>query len=289
MVESGSDVTFLVRKQRAEQLRHGLTIESPRGNAVLAVQTVTENERPEPFDAIVLSCKSYGLPGALEAISPFVRPGTPLLPLLNGYGHLEQIESKFPAAVVWGGTAGIVATMTDDGTIRHMNPNQVVTAGTRKGQEESAERLKLLISEMSNAGIDATVSPNIDIAMWEKWTFLATLAAATCLMRGSVGEILATTHGEALISGLFDECSQTAAAQGHPPGPSPAQDYRGMLFDPTSTFTASMLRDMEAGSPTEASHIIGDMIARAARHGVSTPFLEIALCHLQVYETQRKS
>ena len=123
--------------------------------------------------------------------------------------------------------------------------------------------------------------------MWEKWTFLAALAASTCLMRCSIGEILATDHGEMLIAGLFDECNATASAEGYPPGASPAQDYRGILFDRKSRVTASMLRDLETGNPTEADHIFGDMIKRATRHGIETPLLKTAYTHLQVYENQR--
>ena len=92
-----------------------------------------------------------------------------------------------------------------------------------------------------------------------------------------------------LLLALFDECNATAAAEGYPPGTSPAQDYRGLLFDRSSTVTASMLRDLEAGKQTEADHILGDMIVRAERHGVGTPLLETAYTHLQVYELQRRS
>ncbi len=289
MVAAGSDVTFLVRPRRAVQLRNGLKIESPRGDITVPVKTLTEEDVDGSFDMIILSCKSYGLTSALDAIAPHVSDGTFILPLLNGYAHIEQLENRFPRAIVLGGTAGIVATLTEDGTVRQMHPNQLIVFGPRHGGSERQEALETLVSEMRRADIDAALSTNVDQAMWEKWTFLATLAAATCLMRGSVGEILATEHGETVISGLFDECNSTAGAEGYPPGTSRAQDYRRLLFDRTSTITASMLRDMHAGNPTEADHILGDMISRAKKHGVDTPLLETAYTHLQVYENHRHS
>ena len=48
-----------------------------------------------------------------------------------------------------------------------------------------------------------------------------------------------------------------------------------------------MLTDLEAGNPTEADHILGDMIRRAGALGIETPLLNIALSHLQVYENAR--
>ncbi|CDF34485.1 unnamed protein product [Chondrus crispus] len=287
MIAAGSDVTFLVRDRRAAQLKDGLKIESPRGNATIRVNTIVGGAQTDPFDVIVLCCKAYALSGALEAIAPHVRPHIPILPLLNGYAHLDQIQDRFPEALVWGGIAGIAATLTEDGTVVQMNPNQFITAGTRMDQPDSTAVLEALVSEMVRAEISATVTTSIEGSLWEKWTFLATLAAATCLMRGSIGQILATDHGEQLIAGLFDECNQTAVAEGHPPGPSPAQNYRGMLFEQGSPFTASMLRDIKADSPTEADHIIGDMIKRARRHSIATPLLDVAYSHLQVYEAQR--
>lgn len=289
MAEAGSDVTFLVREGRAAQLRNGLKIESPRGDSTVPVKTLSEENVHGSFDVIMLSCKAYGLTGAIEAIAPHVSEGTFILPLLNGYAHIERLEDRFPASVVLGGTAGIVATLTEDGTVRQMNPNQLIVLGPRRSVSDRINTLETLVSEMKWADINATLSTNIDQAMWEKWTFLATLAASTCLMRASVGEILATDHGEAVISGLFDECNSTAEMEGYPIGTSSTQDYRGLLFDRTSTVTASMLRDMQAGNPTEADHVLGDMIVRAQRHGIQTPLLETAYTHLQVYENRRQT
>jgi len=287
MAQAGSDVTFLVREARAAQLRDGLRIESPHGDATIQVNAITGNDVSKATDVIIMSCKAYSLGSALDTIAPFVTNGTPILPLLNGYRHIERIQERFPTATVWGGTANIVATLTPDGAVRQMNTIQAIAAGVRKGQSESHRVLEKLIAELQRAGITALVRPDIELDMWEKWTFLTTLAASTCLMRGSIGQILATDYGERLIAGLFDECIRTATAGGRPPGANPTQDYRGALFDRSATYTASMMRDMESGAPTEAEHIIGDMITRAHRHGIQTPLLETAYSRLQVYERQR--
>ncbi|MAI44402.1 MAG: ketopantoate reductase family protein [Hyphomicrobiaceae bacterium TMED74] len=287
MTAAGSDVTFLVREKRAVQLSDGLRIESPLGDATIPVKTFIQGDVGGPFDLIILSCKSYGLANALDAITPHVNEGTVVVPLLNGYAHVEQLEQRFPSAIISGGTAGIIATLTEDGTVRHMRPNQFISVGPRRNNADPHGMLEELVSEMKRADIDATLSSNINLAMWEKWTFLATLAASTCLMRCSIGSILETDHGEKLIEGLFDECNSTACAEGYPPGPSSAQLYRGILFERNSMVTASMLRDLEAGSPTEAEHIIGDMIKRAAQHGIETPLLKVANTHLQAYENAR--
>ena len=50
---------------------------------------------------------------------------------------------------------------------------------------------------------------------------------------------------------------------------------------------ASMLRDVERGSVTEAEHILGDMVSRAQARGVAAPLLRLAYSHLQAYELRR--
>ena len=50
---------------------------------------------------------------------------------------------------------------------------------------------------------------------------------------------------------------------------------------------ASMLRDVERGGPTEAEHILGDMVSRGQAKGVEAPLLRLAYSHLQAYELRR--
>ena len=66
------------------------------------------------------------------------------------------------------------------------------------------------------------------------------------------------------------------------------QNYRGMLTQKGSAFTASMLRDVESGGQAEGDHILGALLARARKHGVATPVLEIAATHLEAYAARRK-
>jgi ketopantoate reductase PanE/ApbA-like protein len=54
-----------------------------------------------------------------------------------------------------------------------------------------------------------------------------------------------------------------------------------------SDYGPSMLHDIENGRPNEGDHIIGDMVRRADRLGVTVPILRAALCNLQICEARR--
>ena len=107
-------------------------------------------------------------------------------------------------------------------------------------------------------------------------------------MRASVGEILTTDEGEALMRETLSACVATANAAGHAPRAQSSQHTESMLFARGSAFTASMLRDMEAGGPIEADHVVGDMLRRARAAGADVRLLAAAHCHLQAYEARRR-
>ena len=132
------------------------------------------------------------------------------------------------------------------------------------------------------ARFNAVLSPDIVGALWEKWTFLAALAGITTLAQGSIGQVVATRHGESLVRRMYAEGLAVAARSGHPVGEVAQGKALKMLTEVGSGFTASMLRDLRAGQRTEHDHVLGDLVHRAGQHGVDTPLLAAAHCHLQV-------
>ena len=287
MTAAGADVTFLVRERRAEQLANGLKISSPFGDATIPVQTMQAGDQADPFDVIVLTNKAYGLEGALDAIASYVDDRTGILPFLNGVAHYDAVDARFPDAVRLGGVAQIPANLAPDGTVSHNGKLQSLIAGTRDSSDRARELVQGFVSAALDGGIDAKTSEAIEQDLWNKWVFLATLAASTTLMGVATGDIVATDHGEAFIFGLLSECSQVAKAEGRAPDDEKMAFYHGQLSRKGNPFKSSMLHDIEAGNPIEADHIVGDMIRRARKHGIATPLLEVALTRLQIYETGR--
>ena len=150
-----------------------------------------------------------------------------------------------------------------------------------------SERVRAIAADLAGAGFNARASEQIMQEMWEKWVMLGALAAATCLMRASVGDILAAPAGSRVLTGLLEECRAIAEANGHAPRDSVLARARAMLTTPGSSLTASMLRDVERHGRTEADHILGDMIARRPPLPADTvPLLDIAFAALKAYETQ---
>src|SRR5580698_5012236 len=287
MLQAGRDVTFLVRPRRASELASaGLVIKSPLGDVTLKnPPTVQADKLSEKFDVVLLSCKAFDLEDAIKSFAPAVGPQTAIIPLLNGMLHLDVLDKKFGRERVLGGLCAIAVTLNEKREVVHLQPMQSLTFGERDGK--MSDRVHAIAKVMAAGNFGATASEHIIQDMWEKWVFLAPLAASTCLMRTSVGNILASPGGRDFILGMLDECSAVAGAEGYPPRAPFLERTRGMLTAEGSQMTASMFRDIKAGAPVEADHVIGDLIARGDAAKVPVPRLRTAYTHLKVYEKQR--
>ncbi|MDE2335406.1 MAG: 2-dehydropantoate 2-reductase [Rhodospirillales bacterium] len=285
LAAAGADVTFLVRPRRAGQLAaHGLVVQSALGDVTVPVRTVSRDAPGSGYGAILLSCKAYDLDDAIAALAP-AAGGALIVPLLNGMAHLERLDAAFGQDRVAGGVAVIGVTMEPDGTIRHLNRAQTLIHGARTPTQRPA--VAALQEAMAPSGIEARASETIIHDMWEKWVFLCSIAAMTCLMRSPVGPIASSPQGEALMLAMRDECSAAAAAAGFAPREAHREFTRRQLTDKASTMAASMMRDLDQGLEVEADHVVGDMLARARAAGHPAPLLAAAYTHLDVYRRRR--
>jgi 2-dehydropantoate 2-reductase len=285
LAEAGRDVTFLVRGPRTNMLaEHGLRVESPLGDFTVPVKVATADRVGGPYDIVLLTAKHYDLDAAIDAIRPGVGPQTAVLPLLNGLVHLERLDLVFGPGRVLGGVAYVGAVLLPDGSIRHHNRLSGIAFGERGGGV--TERARAIEREFAGTPVSAPASPDILQEMWEKFVMIGAMAGMNCLMRGNIGEIVSTEEGAALMIEALAECQEVAAASGHAPRPQSRERVQAMLTERGSINSASMRQDLEAGRRTEADAIVGDMLRRARRFGISTPLLRAAWCHLQVHENR---
>lgn len=291
LAEAGRDVTFLVRPARAQRLAaDGLVVKSPAGDIHIPTpKTLTAADlsggRADGFDLVLVSCKAYDLDAAIADVAPAVGPDTAVLPILNGFRHLDALDERFGARRVLGGTCAIVSTLGPAGEIRQMNDLHTLTYGERDGSR--SQRVLAVEALMEGVGFQPRLSETILLEMWEKWVFLATLAGATCLMRATIGDIVGAPGGLAFVEGLYGECIAVATASGATPREKSVRNGCVILTAAGSAFTASMLRDIENGARIEADHIVGDLLARSPP-AQACPLLGQVYTHLKAYERRRE-
>jgi 2-dehydropantoate 2-reductase len=242
LAQAGRDVTFLVRPHRGEQLRvRGLRIVGPGAGAdkgqALRPNLVMAGELTGAADVVLLAVKATALDQAIADFAPAIGPRTVVVPFLNGMAHLAVLSKRFGEQAVLGGVIVIATQLNDEGDIVQLSPSASLTIGTQDGTRTT--RLQAAYDQLSGAGFEASISDEIMARMWQKWVFIATIGALTCLMRGTVGDIVAVPGGRDLGPAILAEASAVSAAAGYP---IPAD----VIATTTQTIT-------QAGSPVDSS------------------------------------
>ena len=146
-------------------------------------------------------------------------------------------------------------------------------------------------ADFAGAKFDARASSQMMLELWEKWVFIAAAAAITCLMRASIGDIVAAGAVD-LSERLLEECRAIAAANGFAPRPAPIERYRAIL-------TARRLADLGVDAEGHRARRAGrgrprhrrPAAPRAAPRATCAPpsLLRVAHAHLKAYEARRAS
>jgi 2-dehydropantoate 2-reductase len=285
---AGRDVEFLVRRHRAEQLRErGLRITGPDAGSEMELarpRVLMAGELTRPADIVLLSVKATALDQAVADFAPAVGPQTLVIPFLNGMAHLDMLNERFGDSAVLGGVIVISATANNDGDIVVLAPGASLTIGSQDGTRSA--RLQAAYDQLSGAGFDASMSDEIIARMWQKWVFIATVGALTCLMRGTVGEIGAIPGGRDLGRAILTEASSVSAAAGYSIPEAVTANTTRTITQDGSTVTSSMSRDVAAGRPAEAEVILADLARRGTQLGITTPLLDLATMQLRVYNNR---
>jgi 2-dehydropantoate 2-reductase len=279
--QAGRDVTFLVRPQRAEQLHDGLKLIGPDGEETVAVHTVTADGIKHPYDLVIIAVKAGALTTILDQITPAVGPDTLILPFLNGVAHMSELNLRFGAEQVLGGIVRVVTTVTSSGAIHQMKPIATMDFGPQHGL--ATAELEAIREQLDVPGYKLTFTTDIVDAMWKKWVFITAAGVVTCLMRGSIGDIMAA-GGHYFIEQVVAETERVAAAAGHHVTAKNHAATVEMLTEPGSVFTSSLYRDVAAGFPHEGEHLLGRFVDTAAGLHLDVPLTKLALLQLRTHD-----
>jgi 2-dehydropantoate 2-reductase len=287
LAQAGRDVTFLVRPKRAEQIQaQGLRILSPRyGDFTVRPKIINAAQIASPYDVIFLSVKSYNLAGAIDDFAPAVGPQTVIFPVLNGMHHMDVLTERFGKEAVLGGVCFVSTEVDSQGRIVQLADFQSLTCGELDRRKTS--RIEAVHQVFSGAGFDTAISGDILRDMWQKWVWLAGVGAITCLLRGNIGEIAAVPGGAELSLSALRECAAIAGVCGYPLSEAFVAEKKPQLTAPGSPLTSSMYRDLNEQAPVEVDSILGDLIERGRKHGVSAPIVEAAFVGLTIYQRGR--
>jgi 2-dehydropantoate 2-reductase len=279
-VRAHRDVTFLVRPSTLSRLHSdGVRIRGVDRVSTTRVNAVTRAELDGPFDVVILGVRSDAVASAIDDMTAAVGVGTRVIPLMNGMAHLPPLIAAFGEDAVLGAAAELATSLLADGTIEEYRPGAQLKIGDLAGDQ--SDDLRPIAAELGVDGVTVSLTSSVLAAMWEKFAFITSTAALTCLAGDVIGAVARAAGGITLARQLLDEVKSVAAAERNPLADSAQIALNRILTDPASTFAPSMFRDLRAGRPVEGS-VLSDLVTRARRHNISTPLLDAALVVIDV-------
>ncbi|WP_114150593.1 ketopantoate reductase family protein [Bacillus spizizenii] len=285
LAEKGNDVTFLVRHNRAEQLKEtGLVIHSEKGDVSFQPALISAGETGH-FDVVIIASKAYSLGQVIDDVKSFVDRESVIIPFLNGYGHYEQLFTAFSKEQVLGGLCFIESALDNKGEIHHTSASHRFVFGEWNG--ERTERITALEEAFSGVKAEVIISRHIEKDIWKKYLFIAAQAGITTLFQRPLGPILETEGGRHTVQTLIAEIGAILRKEGFPADPDLEEESFRTMTSMSYHMKSSMLRDMENGQTTEGDHLHGFLLEKAKRLSLAAPILETVYANLQMYEAEK--
>ena len=286
LARAGAGVTVVARGAHLEAIqRSGIEIaSSDLGAFISRVDAVDDARKLPPVDVALLTFKAHQWPQLLPQLHPLAKAGTPVVTLQNGVPFWfarspalrtvdpgGRIGAAFGDRRIIGGVVHVSGNVARPGVVHQ-------SGGTRYRLGEldasASERLRHLIEQFQDAGLQAEFDPNIRETVWLKLVNNAALNPVSAMTGMTIGPMLRDAQSLAEVRTLMNEAIAIGRALGVVGAVN--VDERIALASRLADVKTSMLQDLEAKRPLELDPILGALVELADRKHVASPHLRSA-------------
>jgi 2-dehydropantoate 2-reductase len=285
---AGHDVTFIARGAHLDAIRrHGLKIESTRGDLHLKDVDVTDDPRQVgPVDVVLFAVKLWDTETAGEQTRPLVGADTRVITLQNGVDSVERLAPILGDRATIGGATYVVAKVASPGVIRHTGTTAEVHCGRLDRRPDAV--LVDYVEQIKNANVDITLTDHMLLDIWKKFVLLSGTSGMTASTRQPLGVIRDDEDMRAFFYKLMHETMAVGRAAGVEfPHDFPAELDRSVAAFPP-TMKASMANDLDIGNRLELDWLAGKVVALGRKLGIPTPGHEAVYAILKPYRMGRR-
>jgi 2-dehydropantoate 2-reductase len=243
-------------------------------------------------DLVIVAVKAPALAEVTRSIAPLIGRHTVVLTAMNGvpwwffngFGgeragtRLQSVDPNgaidraIPARNVIGGVVHASCSVDSPGVIRHHFGNGLII-GEPSG--EATERVSALAELLRRAGLNASVSPQIQKDVWYKLWGNMTVNPVSALTGATTDRILGDELVRGFISSVMLEAKAIGARIGIPIDQQPEDRHAVTLK--LGAFKTSMLQDVQAKKPVELDALVTVVRELGQLTGVATPFTDALL------------
>jgi len=279
LAHAGEDVTFIGRGDHLRAIKeHGLVVDSNLGDFVVFPAKASDDvSEVGEVDLVIVGVKAWQVPDAARTMKPLVGPGTTVLPLQNGVDALPQLVLELGPDKVIGGLCRIVSFVVAPGHIKHAGFTPSIVIGEIDNRK--SDRVIAIEQMFKRAGVEITVAPDIQAALWAKFLFIASFSGVGSIANAPAGVLRSDPNRRQQILDAMEEIYSLARARGINLPSNSVDTAMSAVNGLPEDATSSMQRDIAAGRPSELESQNGAVVRLARESGVEAPTHEL------IYET----
>lgn len=272
LAEAGEDVVFIARGEHLAAIQEqGLRVSSVAGDFIIQPAAATDTPASVgPVDLILVGVKAWQVSAAAEAMRPLIQPTTVVLPLQNGIEAPQQLADVLGERHLLGGLCRILAFVAGPGHIRHTGVEPYLAFGELNNS--ASRRTEQLLETFTRArGLRVEIPADIQVAMWSKFLFIASLSGMGAVTRVPIGEIRAHPETRGMLIQAMEEIHTIALGRGIRLPDDIVATMLELIDGVPPEGTASMQRDVMDGRPSELDAQSGAVVRLGQLLGVEVP------------------
>ena len=284
LAKAGADVTFVARGAHLAAMRStGLKVSGGRGDTHMAPTQATDNPAEIGKVDIVLFCvKLWDVDSAGAQIKPLIGAHhTAVIPLQNGIDAPERLVAILGPEAVMGGVAQISASITAPGVIHQVGTFARMIFGELNGKR--SQRGENFLALCLKAGLEATLSEQIQTDLWMKFILLASNAGMMALSRQPIGKLRDDPDMDPIFRAAYREVIDVGRARGIALPADALERVLGLTKHFPPAMKASMALDLDRGNRLELPWLSGKVAELGRQFGIPTPTHSMMYAMLKPY------
>ncbi len=273
----GPQVSLVAHGKRGAALREkGLTLHSDLyGEFTVRPACVAETPGELPVQDYILVCvKNGNLPEAAEQLAPIVGPDTTVMTVMNGVTAGTVLRAALGKGRVLESVIYTVASAGRDYSITQQGRFTQLYTGAEAGDAAGRAAAEDLTAILSDAGVEARVSPDLQAAVWGKFVLNCAYNVMTARWRCLIGDVKSDPAKLEDSRLLMEEARAVGVAKGVHLPEDLIEKNMARILRSTDDSASSLSRDFDAGRPGELEVFSGDVVRMAAERGVPVPVTE---------------
>ena len=264
LAKAGLEVHFLFRSDFEFVCQNGLQIDSVSGDFHLSEVNAYNDTHKMPLCDVILVClkttENRFLP---ELLKPIIHPKSVVVMLQNGLGPEEDLSDQLHGVDIAGGLAFICSNKIGPGHIQHLDFGKLNIGSYNVSDQEI---LKQIVNDFMAAGISSELSPDLNLARWQKLAWNIPFSGMTVVLNTTTDRLMANENTRQLAEEMMLEVIHGANACGVQLKESLARQMIEMTIK-MNPYAPSMKLDFDYHRPMEIEYIYSRPIQIAMEAG----------------------